>query len=42
MFVLFSHAKGRQNPKSKSGAKRRFYFLGLESERTKRNFLKVL
>jgi hypothetical protein len=42
MFVLFSHAKARQNPKSKGGTKRRLYFLGLEDERTKINFLKVL
>jgi hypothetical protein len=42
MFVLFSHAKGRQNPKSKGSAKRCLYFLGLENGRTKRKFLKVL
>ncbi len=42
MFVLFSHAKARQNPKSKGGTSRRLYFLGLENERTKRNFVKVL
>jgi hypothetical protein len=29
--VLFSHAKGRQNLKSKGGAMRRLYFLGLNS-----------
>jgi hypothetical protein len=41
MFVLFSHAKARQNPKSKGGALCRLYFLGLESEQTKRKLLKV-
>jgi hypothetical protein len=42
MFVLFSHAKARQKPKSKGGASRRLYFLVFESEITKRNFLKML
>jgi hypothetical protein len=41
MFVLFSHAKARQNPKSKGGKKRRLYFLSLESEQAKRKLLKV-